>query len=191
MSDSGRFPQSTDSYLEVLGVCASVGDVELTAAWRACSRRWHPDRFALSDPETRETAEWAASLANDAYRALANPFDRAGYLLLRHRGVRADALKGSAPAGLFAEMLEIQEVVEDALESADHCAAVDVLGRTKASLDERVRGLSERLQAAFHDVDNGAMESGLDAMQQVMAIHGYLRRASETVERALESLTRA
>jgi len=141
-------------------------------------------------PETREAAEWAAALANDAYRALANPFDRAAYLLLRHRGVRPDALKGSAPADLFARMLAIQEAVEDALESGDRTAAVSDLERTGVAVDDQIRGLAERLQFAFSDYDAGSRDPGLDVMQEVVAIHGYLRRASETVAKALQSLSR-
>ncbi len=188
MPDPDVFPLSTDSYLEVLGVGASVDDASLSAAWRARSRRWHPDRFALSDAATRESAEWAAALANDAYRALADPFDRAAYLLLRHRAERPEALKGRVPATLFAEMLEIQEMVEEAVEAADAVAAADGLQRILGDLESRLRALKEQLRSAFRDFDTGDVDASLDSMREVVAVHGYLRRASETVDNALRTI---
>jgi molecular chaperone HscB len=181
------FPGATASCLDVLGVGAAANRDQLAAALRERSRRWHPDRFALDSPEVRDAAEWACALANDAFRVLADPFDRAAYLLLRHRGVRPDGLKSLAPASLFAEMLEIQEQVEEVLDRGDAVAGSKALSTVMADVSEQISGLSERLRFAFTEYDSGAFETALDSMAEVVAVHGYLRRAADTVQRALST----
>ena len=189
MASLDDFPGATASYLDVLGVGAAANRDLLAAALRERSRRWHPDRFALDCPEVRDAAEWACALANDAFRVLADPFDRAAYLLLRHRGVRPDGLKSLAHASLFAEMLEIQEQVEEVLERGDAVAGSKALSAVMADLSEQISGLSERLRGAFGQYDSGAVEPALDSMAEVVAVHGYLRRAADTVHGALASLS--
>jgi len=175
------FPAVTDSYLVVLGVGARVGREELAAALRERSRRWHPDRFALAEPQVREAAQFAAAAANDAYRTLLNPVDRASYLLLRHRGTRPDRLKQSVSPDVLAQMLDLQECVEEAREAGDPVAAQSRLVPWETDLLERMESLHRELDTAFADYDAGHVEEALNRIEPVLALHGYLRRGLELV----------
>ena len=107
-----EFLEPTASYLEILGVGASVGDAELTAQFRTLSRRFHPDRFAAADTQTQDEALTSTALINDAYRTLKDPFTRAEYLLRRERGVKLGELRHSKPPQLlFATVMELQEAL--------------------------------------------------------------------------------
>ncbi|MFM7322444.1 MAG: DnaJ family molecular chaperone [Armatimonadota bacterium] len=180
------FPDVGASSLEVLGVGASVDADTLAKALRTRLRAWHPDRFSLGDAARREEAEWASALANDAYRRLADPFDRAETLLSSERGVRPDAFKDRVGPNFFAEMLEIQERCGEFEEgTAADAAAQAALERDLAVLDAQWSGLLAELHRQFGEFDSGDRESALDAMAEVAAVRGYLRRAREAVTRCL------
>lgn len=79
----------------------------LETAWLQRSRAVHPDRFSSkTPPERRAAAEQTAAL-NDAWRALREPFDRAG-VLLKLAAVEEPKL-GSAALADFMEASEEAE----------------------------------------------------------------------------------
>ena len=180
MTPDPVFPDASASCFEVLGVGASVDDATLSRALRSRLRTWHPDRFGADDETLRAEAEWASALANDAFRRLADPFDRAEYLLLLERGVRPDALKSRVDPELFGDMLEIQERCED-LDGTDAPGLRAALESDLVRLERDIAALASRLALAFEEYDAGSTDSALEAISDVVPVRGYLRRARESV----------
>ncbi|HEY4220584.1 MAG TPA: iron-sulfur cluster co-chaperone HscB C-terminal domain-containing protein [Myxococcota bacterium] len=111
-------PPGRASPFQRLGVDAvyDLDDKALERAWLDRSRKVHPDRFARkSDVERRYAAEQTAAL-NDARRAIADPFDRALWLVTS-AGVDASQLDQRL-------LMALMEARERAEESADDKAAV-------------------------------------------------------------------
>ena len=73
----------TLNHFELLGlpVRYAIDAKALDAAYRELQRNVHPDRHAASDDASRRLALQAAARVNEAYRTLADPVGRAGYLL--------------------------------------------------------------------------------------------------------------
>ena len=76
-------PDFSRNHFELLGlpVAYAVDAAALDRAYRDLQGQVHPDRFAsASEAERRVAMQWATR-ANEAYRTLRNPIDRARYLL--------------------------------------------------------------------------------------------------------------
>lgn len=91
----------------------------LDSAYRNVQAQVHPDRFAhRSEAERRVAMQWATH-ANEAYRALRNPVERARYLLKR-RGVEIDAERNTAMSHAFLmQQMAWREAVEEAAGNAE------------------------------------------------------------------------
>ncbi|MFT3737079.1 MAG: Fe-S protein assembly co-chaperone HscB [Rhodocyclaceae bacterium] len=132
----------------------------LEAAYRNVQAQVHPDRFAhRSEAERRVAMQWATH-ANEAYRALKNPIERARYLLKR-RGVEIDAERNTAMSPAF---LMQQMAWREAVEEAEGKA-------------EPLRRLEQDLQR-----DEGVM---LEDMAQALDESGDLKAAAELVRRLM------
>ena len=178
------FPDPTLSFFEILGVGAGASDDELSTAFRTLSRKYHPDRFASADPETQAEALATAALISDAYRTLKDPFTRAEYLLKWTRGwTPGDARGFRPPPGLFAEVMEIQEAVEE-FSGGDESRRSELLAARLrfADLYDASRG---ELTALFASYDAGNTKSALDFIEQVSAVRGYFKRVITNVDAAL------
>src|SRR5216684_72969 len=76
-------PGFMQNHFELLGlpITYSVDPARLEQGYRDLQSRVHPDRFASgSDAERRVAMQWATR-ANEAYRTLRQPLERARYLL--------------------------------------------------------------------------------------------------------------
>lgn len=79
---------------EVLGVPASAAPAEVRQAYRALAKRFHPDRWATADPQTRSEAELRMKEVNGAYRAL---MERSGPVAAPPRAAPAAPAPPPAP----------------------------------------------------------------------------------------------
>ena len=80
-------PDFSRNHFELLGlpVAFALDPARLESGYRELQGAVHPDRFAAaSDAERRIAMQWATH-ANEAYRTLRDPLERARYLL-RLRG---------------------------------------------------------------------------------------------------------
>ena len=101
-------PKATPFARLALPVRFAIDSKELERAWLVRSSKVHPDRFVKKpDRERRFAVEQTAAL-NDAKRAIADPFDRASWLV-RHAGV-AD---GPLEQRLLLSLMEARERAEE------------------------------------------------------------------------------
>ncbi|HSD38799.1 MAG TPA: Fe-S protein assembly co-chaperone HscB [Rhodocyclaceae bacterium] len=117
----------------------------LESAYRGVQAQVHPDRFAhRSEAERRVAMQWATH-ANEAYRALRNPVERARYLLKR-RGVEIDAERNTGMSHAFLmQQMAWREAVEDAAGKAD------ALERLESDLQRDEGVMLDDLQHALDD----------------------------------------
>jgi Fe-S protein assembly co-chaperone HscB len=104
------------------------------------SRRHHPDFHQGAGAEDQARALEASALVNRAYRALRDPVRRVEYLIALEEGreVREEkAAKAKVPMDLLAEMLEVQEALEDAKSSGLTDEAAEGLRAERQRFQER------------------------------------------------------
>lgn len=120
-----------------LPVSTSLDDAAVEQAWLKRSRLVHPDRFASRPAAERRAAAEQTIAANDAYRLLKTPFDRAVWLV-RSAGVDEPRL---SQARLIAFMEDREEAEASSAGRARVIAAA--AARFQVSLAAVVASLAE------------------------------------------------
>jgi len=108
-------PEFSRNHFELFGlpVAYAVDTAVLERAYRDLQGRVHPDRFAsASEAERRVAMQWATR-ANEAYRTLRNPIDRARYLLSLKGFDTGEESNTSMPPDFLMQQMEWRESVED------------------------------------------------------------------------------
>src|SRR5262245_15349530 len=132
-----------DDYFRVFGMPRKLGldGEELQRRFYELARRCHPD-FHQSSPTAAQAAALSASAqVNRAYRALRDPLARVEYLVALEGGAATSSAERGAstvPPALLAEMMDIQEALEEA-----KAGGLDGGGR------ERLAGERQRLLARY------------------------------------------
>lgn len=123
---------------------------ELDRAYRSVQSQVHPDRFAAGTAaETRVAMQWATR-ANEAYRTLKSPLQRAAYLCER-AGVPIEAESNTAmPPSFLIQQLAWREAL-DAARVANDSRPLQSL--ESGMVVERDRLLDEITRALDVDVD--------------------------------------
>lgn len=148
----------------------------LESSYRNVQAQVHPDRFAnRSEAERRVAMQWATH-ANEAYRALKNPIERARYLLKR-RGVEIDAERNTAmsPAFLMQQMAW-REAVEEA------GGKLEPLSRLAQDLQRDEGVMLEDLQRSL-DV-SGDLAAGAELVRRLM----FMEKLRSEIDDALAQL---
>src|SRR5262245_44817776 len=118
----------------------TVDEADLRRRFYELSRRHHTDFHQGDSPDEQARSLYDSSRINAAYRTLRDPVRRVEYLVRLEGGPEAATGhdgKAKAPAGLIAEMFEIQEALQEAREGE-----LDEAGR--AALAEQLTGLRVR-----------------------------------------------
>lgn len=106
-------------YFSVFGLPRKL-QVDLAALQRRfyeLSRQYHPDFHQAASAAAQAATLERSALINRAYRTLREPLVRLEHLIALEEGRESGAgapVKAKAPADLLAEMLEIQEALEEA-----------------------------------------------------------------------------
>jgi molecular chaperone HscB len=149
-------PDFLRNHFELLGlpVAYAIDAAALDRAYRELQGRVHPDRFATaSEAERRVAMQWA-TLANEAYRTLRNPVDRARYLL-GLRGFETDEESNTAmPADFLMQQMEWREGVEEGKARRDRAALEALRNEIEASREE-MQGLLARALGGERNYDAG------------------------------------
>lgn len=114
----------------------------------------HPDKYPSGD--AKQHAEALSARINEAYRTLADPLQRAQYLLREWHGIDVTAEDASAKHALdpetLIEVMEVQETIEEVGASPEAEAEINSL---KKENDARIGACVNALAGAF---DRGDIE---------------------------------
>ena len=109
------------NHFELLGLPLkfAVDAARLERGYRELQTRVHPDRFAAStEAERRVAMQWAAR-ANEAYRTLRDPLERARYLLQLKGFDTGEESNTSMPPDFLMQQMEWREGVAEARAAHD------------------------------------------------------------------------
>jgi molecular chaperone HscB len=140
-------PEFTRNHFELLGlpVAYAVDAAELEHAYRDLQGRVHPDRFAAaSEAERRVALQWAAR-ANEAYRTLRHPVERARYLLGLKGFDTGEESNTSMPPDFLMQQMEWRESVSEARGRRDAAALEALRGEIHAERGDMLSRLARAL----------------------------------------------
>jgi len=159
------------NHFELMALPASfrIDLAALETAYRELQSTVHPDRFVNEPPAERRFAMQAATLANEAWRCLRDPVQRAVYLL-RLKGIEVDETSRSGfEPGFLMQQMEWRETLESLPDAADP-------GRERDALTLEVRATRDDLLAQLErliDVD-GRHDLAAAPVRQLMFIERFL-----------------
>jgi molecular chaperone HscB len=140
-------PDFSRSHFELLGlpIAYAVDAARLEQSYRDLQGRVHPDRFAAATEAERRVAMQWAMRANEAYRTLRDPLERARYLL-RLKGFDTGEESNTAmPADFLMQQMEWREGVAEASAAGDAESLrglhADIAEERSAMLDFLARAL--------------------------------------------------
>jgi molecular chaperone HscB len=118
---------------------------QLDRHYREIQARVHPDKAAhLSDSEKRVFLQWA-TLANEAYRTLKLPLERARYLLRIHGVDTREEDNTAMPAEFLLEQIEWREKLQEAVTLGSLPALDQLAARLRAEMDSLFGSLATLL----------------------------------------------
>ena len=148
----------------------------LDRAFRELQAKVHPDRFAnAGDAERRASMQWSTR-ANEAYRLLKDPVQRARYLLELHGVDTGFETDTAMPVDFLARQIELREALEEAKARQD-AAALDAMKRDLAASS---RALEADLASRIDGAQDYAGAAG--AVRRLQ----FLKRLAEEVEAAYD-----
>jgi molecular chaperone HscB len=176
-------------HFELFGLPAhfAIDEAALDAAYRQLQSQVHPDRFASASDVERRIAMQRATQANEAYRTLRSPLDRAIYLLsLRGIDVRSETSTRLEPSFL-AQQLEWREAAGDAKAAKDVNALEAQLASLRMEKDLRFALLGALIDDGSDDEGNEeGNEAAAEAARQLLFIEKLEAELADGIE-SLES----
>ena len=155
------------------------------------SRRHHPDFHQLAAEDEQAASLADSALVNRAYRALRDPLARVEYLVALEAGREGGApVKPAVPRDLLAEMMEVQEALEEAKDAGLDDAGRERLRGERARLVDRRAAAEAAIVARGAEwdaaVDQGADRAPLLAwFKDALATRAYLRTVIDDLSQAL------
>ncbi len=168
------------NYFEVLNLPRAfhIDSARLEKNYRELLSAVHPDRFVTDSAEQRRLAMQAATLANEAWRCLKDPVERAAYLCrLGGQPVESIARTGVS-AEFLAEQMAWREALDEARDASDR-AAIETLQTEVAE----VRA-SLLIQLAQLIDDRADFSNAANCVSRLM----YVDRFAAQVDDALDAL---
>ena len=170
-------PDFSRNHFELLGlpVAFALDPARLESGYRELQGAVHPDRFAAaSDAERRIAMQWATH-ANEAYRTLRDPLERARYLL-RLRGFDTEEeTNTSMPPDFLMQQMEWREGVA-AARAAHDAAALESLEREIGVARSDMLGQLERA------LEGANYQAGCSLVRKLR----FLEKLGDEIEEALE-----
>jgi molecular chaperone HscB len=173
-SDFGR------NHFELLGlpIAYSVDPARLEHGYRELQSRVHPDRFAAgSEVDKRVALQWATR-ANEAYRTLRDPVERARYFLQLRGYSTEEESNTSMPPDFLLQQMEWREHVVEASDARDVPAL--------RSLHEQVANeRREMLELLARALDRDAnYDAGCSLVRKLR----FLDKIDEEIDDSLETI---
>jgi molecular chaperone HscB len=184
-----------DDYFAVFGLPRrlTVDGEALRARFYELSRAHHPDFHQGAGEEAQAVTLARSALVNRAYRALRDPLARVEYLIALEEG--RDTREGAttrpaAPRDLLAEMMEVQEALEEAKATGMDEGARAGLREERKRLQERKRAEEDAIVGRAGDWD-AVLGSGADRrplrewFKARLAARAFLRTVIDDLSEAL------
>jgi molecular chaperone HscB len=149
-------PEFSRNHFELLGlpVAYALDAAELERAYRELQGRVHPDRHATAtEAERRVAMQWAAR-ANEAYRTLRHPVDRARYLLGLKGFDTGEESNTAMPPDFLMQQMEWREGVAQGRARRDAAALERLRGEIHAERDD-MQALLARALGGERNYDAG------------------------------------
>ena len=173
-----RVVQRFKNNFELLGLPPrfALDPASLERSYRDLQSRVHPDKFAAaSEPERRVAMQWAAR-ANEAYRTLRQPVERARYLLALKGFDTEEESNTSMPADFLMQQMEWREAVAAARDAGNSAE----LQRLQASLAESRAEMLRMLELAIDRDAN--FDAGCSFVRKLR----FLDKLEEEIDEALQ-----
>ncbi len=141
-------PEFSRNHYDLLGlpVAFAVDAARLEQRYRELQSQVHPDRYAAAPEAERRVAMQWATRANEAYRTLRDPLNRARYLLHLKGYDTGEESNTAMPPDFLMQQMEWREAVAEARRSRD---------------EERLQGLRAEIGEARQEM-LGLLERALD-----------------------------
>lgn len=177
-----------------------IDDATLEKQFHQLSWKLHPDKFHNASGFERELSLSLTATLNDAFRTLADPFQRTGYLL-RLQGVRQEGeVKQQAPPDLLEEVFELNEHLEELRvgkrSGSEERQLQDLrhqLEKARELFQGKMDGVKEELAEEFVRWDElaqagkvTAKKKVLDRLNEILNRHNYIRNLVENVGEELD-----
>jgi len=173
-------PDFTRNHFDLLGIptAYAVDPARLESGYRELQGHVHPDRFAAATEAERRVAMQWATRANEAYRTLRDPVERARYLL-RLKGFDTGEESNTAmPPDFLMQQMEWREGVMEANAARDAAGLKalrgEIAGDRAAMLDLLARALDR--------------EANYDAGCSLVRKLRFLDKLDAEIDEALERL---
>src|SRR6185503_9558749 len=127
---------------------------KLEAGYRDLQSRVHPDRFAAAPEMERRLAMQWATRANEAYKTLRDPVDRARYLLSLKGFDTGEESNTAMPPDFLMQQMEWREAVAELRAQRDAAGLESLRGELRDERGEML-GLLERALDAESNYDAG------------------------------------
>lgn len=173
-------PEFSRNHFELLGlpIAYAVDAAALDDAYRELQSRVHPDKFASAGEAERRVAMQWATRANEAYRTLRNPVDRARYLLGLKGFDTDEESNTSMPPDFLMQQMEWRESVEDGRSRRDAAALESLRREIEASRAEMQARLARALGG----------ERNYDAGCSLVRKLRFLDKIEAEIDEVLESM---
>ena len=168
------------NHFELLGlpVAYALDAQRLERGYRELQSRVHPDRFAAgSDAERRVAMQWAAR-ANEAYRTLRHPVERARYVLGLRGFDTGEEVNTAMPPDFLMQQMEWREEVARAKAKRDARSLERLRGEIAAAHDEMLRVLARAID------EDANYEAGCSLVRKLR----FLQKLDQEIDEALELL---
>ncbi len=172
----------TRNHFELLGlpVAYALDAERLERAYLDLQSRVHPDRFAAAGEADRRVAlQWAAR-ANEAYRTLRNPLDRARYLLGLKGFDTGEESNTAMPPDFLMQQMEWREAVSESRAARDASG----LEQVRRDLDKARREMQAMLDRALGGDRN--YEAGCSLVRKLRFLDRLEVEIDDAIERTLE-----
>lgn len=147
-----------------------IEDGSLEGKYKDWQKKLHPDLVHTKSEKEREYAAEQSARVIDAYSTLRNPLSRALYIM-RLEGVKVDEEKTISEGELLAEIMEIREAVEEAVDT-------QALDQIKTQMQQKLRHWSDSFANAFRSKN---YDEALSSIQRMT----YYDRVNEEIVKKL------
>ncbi|HUP28904.1 MAG TPA: Fe-S protein assembly co-chaperone HscB [Usitatibacter sp.] len=166
------------NHFELLGlpVAYAVDASRLEKRYRELQVQVHPDKFAAAPESERRVAMQWATRANEAYRTLRDPVDRARYLLQLKGFDTGEETNTSMPPDFLMQQMEWREAAAAGRAAGDAAALEKLRGEIAAARHEMLRMLDRAIDT----------DANYDAGCSLVRKLRFLQKLEDEIEEALE-----